>query len=191
MLSGLWIFLEAMLFVLIGAQIDVTHLNAPVIGYGLLIMGIAWLVSLIIQFSIILLQRIVVQVRFVVTGLTVTGAGLSWKEIISLAIAWLPKATVQVKGLNLDAFIHRNLILISEQAALGPVALEIAEEYNADRETKDLALIALNLAALSILITAPLGALALQFGAPRLLAKPPRTESAQEPNSDLQVKCYF
>lgn len=54
------------------------------------------------------------------------------------------------------------------------MALETAQQLDADAPTKDLALLVLNLAALSILLTAPIGAVALQFCAPRLLSKPVR-----------------
>jgi hypothetical protein len=46
LLSGLWVFLEALLFGLIGTQIVITHLNLHLIGYGTLVMILALAVSL-------------------------------------------------------------------------------------------------------------------------------------------------
>lgn len=60
------------------------------------------------------------------------------------------------------------------KAALGPVALETARRLNSGKEIEQLASDVLTLAALSILITAPLGAIAIQLCGPRLL-QPPQT----------------
>ena len=45
LLSGLWIFLEALLFGLIGTQIVIENLNLHLIGYGALVMLIALVVN--------------------------------------------------------------------------------------------------------------------------------------------------
>ena len=45
LLSGLWIFLEAILFGLIGTQIVITNLKLHLIGYGTLVMLIALAVN--------------------------------------------------------------------------------------------------------------------------------------------------
>ncbi|RWS02343.1 mitochondrial sodium/hydrogen exchanger 9B2-like protein [Dinothrombium tinctorium] len=89
------------------------------------------------------------------TAMIVTwGAGFSWKEKLFVSLAWLPKATVQ--------------------AAFGPVALDLARK--AGDETKiSFATLILNFAALSIVITAPLGALLIALSGPKLLKKEPET----------------
>ena len=69
-----------------------------------------------------------------------------------MAITWCPKATVQ--------------------AVLGPVALETARHMKSGSDVEQLAASVLTLAALSILITAPLGALAVQLCGPRMLSPP-------------------
>ncbi len=63
------------------------------------------------------------------------------------------------------------------QAALGPVALETARRLEAGPVVEQLASDVLTLAALSILITAPIGALAIQLSGPRLL-RPQVTEAS-------------
>nr|CDS21058.1 mitochondrial sodium:hydrogen exchanger [Echinococcus granulosus] len=80
--------------------------------------------------------------------LAVTPSPLKWKERVFVAVAWIPKATVQ--------------------AAIGPLALDSA------RATGDATLISwgeqiITLSALSILLTAPLAALLIPLVAPYLL----------------------
>ena len=88
--------------------------------------------------------------RMVGTFLAVSCGNLNAKEKIFLAFAWMPKATVQ--------------------AALGPIflerakLLEMTEMYHIGEQI-------LTLAVLSILITAPLGAVTIMGLGPKLLAK--------------------
>ena len=88
--------------------------------------------------------------RMAGTFLAVSCGNLNAKEKIFLAFAWMPKATVQ--------------------AALGPIflerakLLEMTEMYHIGEQI-------LTLAVLSILITAPLGAVTIMGLGPKLLAK--------------------
>jgi len=93
--------------------------------------------------------------RMVGTVFAVSCGNLNMKEKIFLAFAWMPKATVQ--------------------AALGPIFLERAklvemtEMYHMGEQI-------LTLAVLSILITAPLGAVTIMGLGPKLLKKQSDTE---------------
>ena len=75
----------------------------------------------------------------------VAGFGLSRPERLFVALAWLPKATVQ--------------------AAVGAVALDAAESDGAE----DRARVVLTVAVLAIVMTAPLGAVLIAVFGPRLL----------------------
>lgn len=79
--------------------------------------------------------------------LCVTGTALSRRERLFCVIAYLPKATVQ--------------------AAIGSVPLAAGLPCGA---------LVLSVAVLAILVTAPLGALGMDAGAPRLLAVSPEPE---------------
>ena len=111
------------------------------------------------------------SIRIVVSFLAVLGGDLTLKERIFVALAWLPKATVQ--------------------AALGPVALDSL--YNSDldetselyQERKALGLKVLTIAVLVILITAPIGAIAITLTGPRLLYK--TDVKKDEENQDIVV----
>ncbi|XP_063042662.1 sodium/hydrogen exchanger 9B2 [Engraulis encrasicolus] len=89
-------------------------------------------------------------VRVCVTYLSVTFAGFTLKEKIFISLAWMPKATVQ--------------------AAIGSTALDLArEEGNVELEGYGLQV--LTVAVLAILITAPIGAVAIGLTGPRLLQR--------------------
>ncbi|XP_078495074.1 sodium/hydrogen exchanger 9B2-like [Ciona intestinalis] len=90
--------------------------------------------------------------RTLTTFGAVTFAGLSFKEKLFVCFAWIPKATVQ--------------------AALGPVASDIAKESGASEEVLNIAKQVLTIAVLSILITSPLGAAAIGLSGPKLLKEP-------------------
>merc|ERR1712039_291141 len=91
-----------------------------------------------------------------VAYLAVGGRGLRWQERIFTAMAWMPKATVQ--------------------AAIGALALD---EATTDRE-KAMGQDILAIAVLSILCTAPLGAIAISFFGPRLLVLDKYDESKKQ-----------
>lgn len=120
-LNKLWVFAEILLFVLIGAQVDVAVAleggakGLVLIAAGLLVRSAGVLVAL-------------------------AGSPYTWKEQLFSVAAYTPKATVQ--------------------AAIGAVPLAMGVEGGATM---------LAIAVLSIVVTAPLGAVLIRLSAPRLL----------------------
>lgn len=122
-LNKVWIFAEIVLFVLVGAQVNVgVAYKAGLIGLGIIIVGLI--------------------VRSIGVILSTVGTNLNVGEKLFCVIAYLPKATVQ--------------------AAIGAIPLSMGVESGE---------IILAIAVLSILITAPLGAIGIRTTAPRLLNK--------------------
>lgn len=104
MLGGLWIFLEALLFGLIGTQIDINKLNPQLIGYGILVLLVALSVCLYLiiggkKFFTFCFHELF-KVRCIASFLSVMRAGLTLKEQLFVAVTWMPKATVQVRLLS-------------------------------------------------------------------------------------------
>ena len=90
--------------------------------------------------------------RLVVSNLAVFGGDLTFKERLFVSLAWLPKATVQ--------------------AAIGPMAYDAAINGKVrNEEHVELGLKVLTIAVLVILVTAPIGAIAIMTSAPKLLNK--------------------
>ncbi|XP_068084863.1 sodium/hydrogen exchanger 9B2 isoform X2 [Anabrus simplex] len=89
------------------------------------------------------------SVRILASYLAVHGSSLKQKEMLFVAISWFPKATVQ--------------------AALGPVALDLARKKGEDASIVEYASQVLTIAVLSILLTAPVGAVGIYLAGPRLL----------------------
>ena len=156
----MWIILEPVIFALIGTKIQINKINTN---------------ALAVQIVILLIALII---RMAATYGAVSGGNLNRKEKIFMAFAWLPKATVQ--------------------AALGPMFLynvgEINEKYWYTESNKEAWINAnpgrnitewthlgdkatwegwgediLTLAVMSILITAPLGAVLILIFGPKLL----------------------
>merc|ERR1711962_1915787 len=113
----------------------------------------------VLGYSLIVLIGALV-IRMIGTYFAVTCGTLTTKEKIFMAFAWLPKATVQ--------------------AALGPIFLDNALKYGL-KEYEEMGEQILTLAVLSILITAPLGAVSILALGPKLLdADPPPAKQDQE-----------
>ncbi|XP_054711346.1 sodium/hydrogen exchanger 9B2-like [Uloborus diversus] len=93
--------------------------------------------------------------RSVVTALVTCGTNLNIKEKIFICCAWLPKATVQ--------------------AAVGSQALDYARLHNKGQRFEDYGKQVLNIAVLSIVMTAPLGAALTTLLGPLLLSKDDET----------------
>ena len=124
--NNLWTVAEIVLFVLMGASIQIGVLESSLAkGIGLLAFGL--LVG-----------------RMVGWGLSTLGSNWTWKERLFLLPGNSAKATVQ--------------------AAIGAIPLSLGIEGGE---------VILAIAALSILITAPVGAWAIQLFAPKLLQKDP------------------
>ena len=119
--SKLWIAAEVMLFVLVGATVNIKYALGASVPAILLIMT-------------------VIVFRMVGVFLCLLGTSLSYKERLFCMIAYCPKATVQ--------------------AAIGSIPLSMGLSAGN---------IILTVAVLSILITAPLGAFAIDFSYKKLL----------------------
>ncbi len=120
-LSKIWIFAEILLFVLVGAQVDVgVALDAGAAGALLILIGLI--------------------ARSIGTYISVLGAGFNFREKLFCVVSYIPKATVQ--------------------AAIGAVPL--AAGVGAGE-------VILAVSVLSILITAPLGAIGIMFTGKRWL----------------------
>uniref|UniRef100_T1JIN7 Cation/H+ exchanger transmembrane domain-containing protein n=1 Tax=Strigamia maritima TaxID=126957 RepID=T1JIN7_STRMM len=131
----LWFVFQPFLFALIGAEINISSLDLNVIGYGVATLACG------------------LTIRILVTSLAVLGAGLNWKERLFVALAWLPKATVQ--------------------AAIGPIALDYARTKGHSDNSQEIELgnQILALAVLAIMITAPIGSALIVLSGPRLLER--------------------
>jgi len=122
-LAKLWIFAEILLFVLVGAQVDIgVAWNAGLAGGALVFLGLI--------------------ARSVGTYVSLFGSGLNVKEKFFCVVAYIPKATVQ--------------------AAIGAVPLEMGVPGGE---------VILAVAVLSILLTAPLGAIGITITGRRWLEK--------------------
>uniref|UniRef100_A0A0X3P1B4 Sodium/hydrogen exchanger 9B1 n=1 Tax=Schistocephalus solidus TaxID=70667 RepID=A0A0X3P1B4_SCHSO len=131
-MATLWWFVQPLLFCLIGADVAVEKVRIDVVGRGIAAIACA------------------LVCRLFATFLAVTPSHLTYRERIFVAIAWMPKATVQ--------------------AAIGPLALDAARKVG-EAKLIDWGEQILTLAALSILITAPLGAILMMLTAPCLLTQ--------------------
>lgn len=122
-LNKIWVFAEILLFVLVGAEVNVgVALNAGAMGIVVILIGLVG--------------------RSLGVLISTMGTNLNWKERVFCVIAYIPKATVQ--------------------AAIGAVPLSLGVESGE---------VILAIAVLSILITAPLGAIAINASSTRLLQK--------------------
>ncbi|WP_423190450.1 cation:proton antiporter [Alkalibacterium sp. f15] len=120
-LGGLWVFLQILLFALVGAEVNIAvALDSGFIGLGIILIGLL--------------------ARSAGVWIATMSSDLNTKERLFCMIAYTPKATVQ--------------------AAIGAVPLALGFEQGAT---------ILAIAVLSIIVTAPLGALAIYATAPKLL----------------------
>lgn len=119
--NRIWIFAEILLFVLVGAEVNIyVAINAGKIGAIILFIGLLG--------------------RSIGVMISLLGTNLNWKERMFCVISYMPKATVQ--------------------AAIGGIPLSLGVQSGD---------IILAMAVLSILITAPLGAIGINFSAEKLL----------------------
>lgn len=121
--SSIWVMAEILLFVLVGAEVNITYS----LNYG-------WSIVLLIIFAL--------MIRSIGTWLTMLYTPLSLTERIFTIIAYLPKATVQ--------------------AAIGSVPL--AQGLPSGE-------LILTVAVMGILLTAPIGAIGIDFTSKRWLTK--------------------
>ncbi len=122
-LKRIWVFAELLLFVLVGAQVNLeVAWNSGLAGLAVIGIGLVW--------------------RSVGTYLSVLGAGLTWREKLFCIISYIPKATVQ--------------------AAIGAIPMEAGVPGGE---------VILAVAVLSILVTAPIGAIGITLYGERVLEK--------------------
>jgi NhaP-type Na+/H+ or K+/H+ antiporter len=120
-LNKIWIFAEMLLFILVGAEVNINvAINAGKVGIIILTIGLLG--------------------RSIGVLISLIGTDLNYKERLFCIISYIPKATVQ--------------------AAIGAVPLSLGVESGD---------IILAIAVLSILITAPLGAIGINYSATKLL----------------------
>lgn len=144
----MWIILEPVIFALIGTQIQVDKISPETLGKCTAVLVLAMLI------------------RMVGTFFAVCGGNLNKKEKLFMTFAWLPKATVQ--------------------AALGPIfldkVLQVTEEEWKNLGDKvhwtEMGNDVLTMAVLSILITAPIGAMFIMTLGSRLLSTNIKEEEA-------------
>lgn len=121
-LNKVWVFAELLLFVLVGAQVNIyLALDSGMLGLLIIAVGLV--------------------ARSIGVLISVTGTDFNWKEKLFCIIAYTPKATVQ--------------------AAIGAVPLAAGVESGE---------LILAIAVLSIIITAPLGAIGIKFSGKRWLS---------------------
>ncbi len=119
--NRIWIFAEILLFVLVGAQVNIkVALDAGVKGVIIILIGLI--------------------ARSIGVIISLIGTELNWKERLFCIISYIPKATVQ--------------------AAMGGIPLTLGVESGD---------VILAIAVLSILITAPLGAIGIKNSSEKLL----------------------
>ncbi|XP_029106495.1 sodium/hydrogen exchanger 9B2-like [Scleropages formosus] len=128
----MWDIFQPLLFGLIGAEITISTLDPKTVGLGLATLSTGLVVRVAFTFAMVLV------------------AGFNFKEKVFIALAWLPKATVQ--------------------AAIGPTALDMARRQG-DAVLEKYGMDVLTVAVLAILVTAPIGALSIGLAGPRLLRK--------------------
>ncbi|XP_046401429.1 sodium/hydrogen exchanger 9B2-like isoform X2 [Ischnura elegans] len=158
-----WIIFEPILFGLTGTEIKLDELEPRLVSIGLSILIVG------------------VVIRILCTIIISIGCKLNLKEKIFVSLSWMAKATVQ--------------------AALGPVVLGLltgkSEEggikhntaitdgnpvdddgLNPAKDEIEWAKIVLVISVLSIMLTAPIGAIAISLSGPRLLKKASRRQSS-------------
>ena len=133
LMGRLWTLSQPFLFGLIGAAVVLAQIDLVYIWVGLMTLTLG------------------LCVRLVVTYAAVRRTGFNLRERLFIALAWLPKATVQ--------------------AAVGALALDLARQYHAGPHAEMYGLQVLTLAVLAIMTTAPIGALAMAWSGPRWLQR--------------------
>ena len=119
--NKIWVFAELLLFVLVGAQVNIhVAFNAGKVGIIIILVGLLG--------------------RSIGVMLSLLGTDLNWKERLFCTISYIPKATVQ--------------------AAMGAVPLSLGVESGD---------VILAISVLSILITAPIGAMGIDYFSEKLL----------------------
>ena len=154
----MWIILEPVIFALIGTEIQVDKINPNTLGLSVVVLVLALII------------------RMVGTYFSVCGGELTVKEKIFMAFAWMPKATVQAAlgPIFLDNVfkVPKTLWDTPENKAAWIESGRNITEWSPignEAEWLEMGNDILTLAVLSILITAPLGAVCILGLGPKLL----------------------
>jgi len=131
--NKVWVLSEILLFVYIGAEVQLNQLDASLVGLGLLILFVGLLA------------------RSTGVWISLLGSELNIRERLFCVIAYWPKATVQ--------------------AAIGAVPLTMIEAGKLGEVSSETGQVILAMAVLSIVVTAPLGAIGIKTFGPHLLSK--------------------
>jgi len=181
----MWIILEPIIFALIGTEIQVDKINFSTLGLSVVVL----LVALVI--------------RMISTYFAVHGGELNMREKVFMAFAWLPKATVQAAlgPIFLDKVMSKSQREWEELAASHAECRDVDWDPTMEwsncsdpvtwLETKNMWLgwgnDILTLAVLSILITAPLGAVSILGLGPKLLHTDIDQAESGDENSDTEA----
>jgi len=96
----MWTVFQPLLFGLIGAEVSLTLIQPTTVGLGLAVLCIGLVLRVITSF-------------FVVMGL-----GLTVREQLFVALAWLPKATVQVTMISVPGITFFSPPIMAWQRAI-------------------------------------------------------------------------
>lgn len=132
-LGWAWSAAQPILFGLIGAAVTLATVESVYISRGLMILAIG------------------LTVRLFVTYASVAPSRFTTQERLFIALAWIPKATVQ--------------------AAIGAVALDLAKQYEVGLQAETYGTQVVTIAVLAIIVTAPVGAIAIASTGPRWLQR--------------------
>lgn len=132
-LGRTWSAAQPMLFGLIGAAVALDTVEPSYVRGGLAVLTVGLLA------------------RLLVTYFSVSAKRFTTGERLFVAMAWIPKATVQ--------------------AAIGALALDLARQNNAGQQAENYGTQVVTVAVLAILLTAPLGAIGIAWSGPRWLQR--------------------
>ena len=171
-LASLWFVFQPLLFSFIGTEIRVDALDLATVGWGALVLLLG------------------LSLRLVTSYLAVMGGGLTTSEQLFVALAWLPKATVQAAigplaldkakealveaGFNcttLPSLINSSNGTMRSPAPLGPREDEMVDDMLKLCNMVEYGEKVLTIAVLVILITAPIGAIAIMTAGPKFLTQ--------------------
>lgn len=141
-LGRIWSVAQPVLFGLIGATVVLSSVEPRYVRGGLAVLAFG------------------LAVRLLVTYLSIARDRFTHRERLFIALAWIPKATVQ--------------------AAIGALALDLAKRYEAGIQAEIYGVQVVTIAVLAIILTAPVGAIAIALTGPRWLE---REEPAQSGTS--------
>lgn len=198
-LASAWVVLQPLLFGLIGTEIQVDALDLETVGWGVVVLCCGLAIRLLVSYTAVMF------------------GDLNLRERIFISLAWLPKATVQaaIGPLALDKAKQALLskfpgqdcspVLASDLALKEPlpgatlvsdmVNGTMVQGYSGDGGDLLVSLCdmvtygekVLTIAVLVILITAPIGAVAIMTGGPKLLEREEEREERKEKSESEQA----